>query len=47
VRLRGAACSSLETTDTTEGRAVFYTLIFAGLAILVVVAVIVQRSRKR
>lgn len=33
--------------DTTEGRTMFYNLIFAGLAVLVIVAVILQFLRKR
>jgi hypothetical protein len=33
--------------DPAEGPPVLYTLIFAGLAILLVVAFFVQRSRKR
>jgi hypothetical protein len=36
-----------ERLEMRGGSSVFYTIVFAGIAVLLVVAVIVQRSRKK
>lgn len=36
-----------EWSDTTEGRPVFYTLIFGGLALLIIVGVLIQKARTK
>jgi len=40
-------CRRIGTTRAVRRFVVFYTFIFAGVAVLLVVAVIVQQSRKK
>jgi len=42
-----APCRRMRATRTGGGSSVFYIIIFAGLAVLLVVAVLVQRSRNK
>jgi len=46
-RPAGELSEDIGTTDVRGGSSVFYTIIFIGIAVLLVVAVIVQSKRRR